>query len=122
VSPRSDEFLRAAQRRLGAAESSLERDPSAALSAAYYAMLYAARAALSERDASAKTHRGTWHEFRRAFVDSGAIDADLATEAQKLQPEREQADYEAWSAPESEAQCAIALAHRFLAGIEALLK
>jgi uncharacterized protein (UPF0332 family) len=122
MSPRSDEFLRAAQRRLAAAESSLDQDPSAALSAAYYAMLYAARAALSERDASAKTHRGTWHEFRSAFVARGAIDADLAAEVQKLQPEREQADYEAWSAPAPEAQRAIALAHRFLAAIEALLK
>ena len=80
VSPRSSEFLQAARRRLAAAEVALEQDPSTALSAAYYAMLYGARAALSERDTSAKTHRGTWHEFRGAFVESGRIDADLAAE------------------------------------------
>jgi uncharacterized protein (UPF0332 family) len=120
VSPRSSEFLEAARRRLAAAEVAVEKDPSTALSAAYYAMLYGARAALSERDASAKTHRGTWHEFRDAFVANGAINADLAAEVQKIQPEREQADYDAWSAPPEEARRAIELAHRFLAAIEAL--
>ncbi len=121
MSPRSSEFLQAARRRLAAAEAALNEDPSTALSAAYYAMLYGARAALSERDSSAKTHRGTWHEFRGTFVESGKIDAALAAEVQKLQPEREQADYDAWSAPIDEARRAIDLAHRFLAAIKALL-
>jgi uncharacterized protein (UPF0332 family) len=53
-------------------------------------------------------------------VATGKIDADLAAEVQKLQPEREQADYDAWSAPAEEAQRAIALAHRFLSAVEAL--
>ena len=121
MSPRSSEFLQAARRRLAAAEVAANEDPSTALSAAYYAMLYGARAALSERDSSAKTHKGTWHEFRSAYVESGAIDAGLAAEVQKIQPEREQADYDAWSAPPEEAQRAIELGRRFLAAIEALL-
>jgi uncharacterized protein (UPF0332 family) len=121
VSPRSTEFLQAARRRLAAAEVAVKEDPSTALSAAYYAMLYGARAALSERDSSSRTHRGTWHEFRSAFVESGKIDAELAAEAQKIQPEREQADYDAWSAPLEEAQRAIGLAGRFLEAIETLL-
>lgn len=121
MSPRSSEFLEAARRRLAAAEVAIEQDPSTALSAAYYAMLYGARAALSEQEISAPTHRGTWHEFRRAFVDSAKIDGELAAEAQKIQPEREQADYDAWSAPAEEAQRAIELGHRFLRAIEALI-
>lgn len=44
-----------------------------------------------------------------------------AAEVQKIQAEREQADYDAWSAPAEEAQRAIQLAHRFLAAIEATL-
>jgi uncharacterized protein (UPF0332 family) len=120
MSPRSDEFLQAARRRLAAAEVAVDEDPSTALSAAYYAMLYGARAALSERDSSAKTHKGTWHEFRSAFVVNGTIDAELAAEVQKIQPEREQADYDAWSAPAEEARRAINLADRFLTAIEAL--
>jgi uncharacterized protein (UPF0332 family) len=120
VSPRSSEFREAARRRLAAARVALEEDPSTALSAAYYAMLYGARAALSERGISAKTHQGTWHEFRRAFVESGEIDPTVAAEVQKIQPEREQADYDAWAAPTEEARRAIELASSFLAAIEAL--
>jgi uncharacterized protein (UPF0332 family) len=114
MSPRSSEFLAAAQRRLAAAETVLEEDSATALSAAYYAMLYGARAALSERGVSAKTHRGTWHEFRQAFVESGEVDVDLAASVQKIQPEREQADYDAWSVPPDEALHTIELARRFL--------
>lgn len=121
MSPRSSEFLEAAKRRLAAAEVAVEQDPSTALSAAYYAMLYAARAALSERDTSARTHRGAWHEFRRAFVETGRVDAELAAEVQKMQPEREQADYDAWAAPATEARRAIDLAHRFLEAIDEIL-
>jgi uncharacterized protein (UPF0332 family) len=121
MSPRSSEFLEAARRRLAAAEAVLRRDPSTALSAAYYAMLYGARAALSERGIHAKTHRGVWHEFRRAFAETGALDGDLAASVQKIQPEREQADYDAWSAPAEEAQRAIELARSFLAAVAALL-
>jgi uncharacterized protein (UPF0332 family) len=84
-------------------------------------MLYAARAALSERDTYAKTHQGTWHELRRAFVERGLLDADLVTEAQKVQPERERADYEAWAAPKDRAREVVELARLFLAAIESLL-
>jgi uncharacterized protein (UPF0332 family) len=120
MSPRSSEFLEAARRRLAAADVVVEEDPSTALSAAYYAMLYGARAALSERGISAKTHRGAWHEFRRAFVESGEINADLAASVQKIQPEREHADYDAWSAPAEDARHAIELAYSFLAAVEGL--
>jgi uncharacterized protein (UPF0332 family) len=122
VSPRSDELLQAAKRRLAAASVVVEEDPSTALSAAYYAMLYAARAALSECDVSAKTHRGIWHELRRALVDTGELDADLAASVQKIQPEREQANYDAWFAPDEDARNAIDLAQRFLTAIEAALE
>lgn len=120
MSPRSDELIQAGRRRLAAASVVVEEDPSAALSAAYYAMLYAARAALSERDVTAKTHRGVWHELRRVFVDTGELDADLASAVQKIQPEREQADYDAWFTPAADANKAIELAQRFLVAIEEL--
>lgn len=122
MSPRSEEFFGAARRRLSAATVVADRDPSTALSSAYYAMLYAARAALSERDVYAKTHRGVWHEFRQAFVQTGEFDAALAGAAHKVQPEREQADYDAWMAPVEEARRVIELAQEFLQAIERLLK
>ncbi len=121
MSPRSTEFMQAAHRRLGAATVAIDADPSTALSAAYYAMLYAARAALSERDIYAKTHRGTWYELQRAFVDSGELDPELATAVRNVQRNREQADYDAWPAPTDNAMQAIELARQFLETIEALL-
>lgn len=122
MSPRSAEFLDAARRRLAAARTVLGDDPASALSVAYYSMLYAARAALSERDIYAKTHTGTWHELRRAFVEPGCLDAQLVSRAQRVQLEREQSDYEAWAAPEHEARRVIALADEFLAAIEAAIR
>ena len=53
-----------AQERLEAARALLERRLlGAAVSDAYHAILYAARAALSEQDKNARTHRGTWSLF-----------------------------------------------------------
>jgi uncharacterized protein (UPF0332 family) len=122
VSPRSDEMLEAARRRLAASEAVVDDDPSTALSAAYYSMLYAARAALSERDVSVKTHRGVWHELRRTFVDTSELDAELFATVHKIQPEREQADYDAWFADPADASRAIDVAQRFLSAIEDLFK
>ncbi|MCA1707261.1 MAG: hypothetical protein LC808_29950 [Actinobacteria bacterium] len=54
MSPRSEEFLAVARQRLEAARSSLAQGhPEVALSAAYV-VLYAARAALSEQETSAR--------------------------------------------------------------------
>lgn len=121
MSPRSEEFLDGAKRRLEAARRALAADPATALSAAYYSALYAARAALSERDKYAKSHTGTWHLFREEFVDNGGFDPKLASAAQSLQPKRERADYQAWAAPEKEAVSAIDLAAAFLGAIEELI-
>lgn len=49
MSPRSEEFLQQARERLSDAEAILgTAHPAVVVSAAYYGMLYAARAALSE--------------------------------------------------------------------------
>ncbi len=113
--------MTAAHRRLAAARAAADEDPAAALSAAYYAMLYAARAALSEREGHSRTHRGTWHEFRLAFVESGEIDPGLSAAVQKVQPEREQADYEAWPASRDDADRVIELAAHFVTAVQAAL-
>ena len=121
MSPRSAEFLEAATRRLKAARGAIDDDPATAISVSYYAMLYGVRAALSERDRYAKTHSGTWHEFRETFVVSGEFDRNLASEAQRIQPERELADYAAWPASRVEAERVIELAARFLTAARALV-
>ena len=65
VSPRSQEFMDQARDRAAAAAELFQAGHiEIAVSSAYYAMLYAARAALSEDDESARTHRGRWNAFR----------------------------------------------------------
>jgi uncharacterized protein (UPF0332 family) len=122
VSPRSRELFEQARERLRAARGALDIDvPGAAVSAGYYAMLYAARAALSEEDQYAKTHRGTWGLFRDAFVTSGRFDRSLHAAAQDVQREREAADYDAKAFPPKRAEEIVAVAEQFVAAVGTLL-
>jgi uncharacterized protein (UPF0332 family) len=92
-----------------------------AVSAAYYAMLYAARAALSEEDRNARTHSGTWQLFKETFVDAGRFASELAAAAQATQPLREGADYDARRISAEEAERVCALAARFVNAIGELV-
>ena len=116
MSPRSEELMASARDRLAAARATVEGGfHSAATSAAYYAMLYAARAALSEEDRNAKTHAGTWALFRETMVTSGRIDESLFSEVHRIQQLREATDYDALMIPPEEAERIVLLAERFLA-------
>jgi uncharacterized protein (UPF0332 family) len=74
VSPRSAELLERARQGVTSARVLVDAGQAAtAVSAAYYAMLYAARAALSERDRTARSHGGIWAAFREEFVLAQAL-------------------------------------------------
>jgi uncharacterized protein (UPF0332 family) len=122
MSPRSEEFLESADGRLRAARVTLEAgESSVSLSASYYAMLFAARAALSELDRYAKTHTGTWELFRESFVFPGRFDPALARAGQRAQALRWSSDYDALVvAPEDAAQW-LQTAERFVAAVRAML-
>ena len=123
MSPRSEEFLASARERLASARDLLLTGHSeTSAGAAYYAMLYAARAALSEQDLNAKTHRGTWHLFRDSFVASGRFEPGLYEASQEAQRLREAADYEAGGAAPEEAERVVAAAERFVATVESVLE
>jgi uncharacterized protein (UPF0332 family) len=122
MSPRSEEFIEQARERLIAAREALSAGHSTvAVSVAYYAMLYAARASLSEGDEHARTHRGTWNLFRERYVATDAFDDALFRLAQQAQTAREGADYEAATPSEEEAQRYVDGAAEFLAGVEQML-
>jgi uncharacterized protein (UPF0332 family) len=122
VSPRSEEFWAAARDRLAAARTARESGfAAAAVSLAYYGMLYAARAALSEEDRNAKTHSGLWTTFVHTFVTSGRFDAELAAQARSAQRSREAVDYDAREVSPEEADDALRAAERFVGAVEALL-
>ncbi len=108
--------------RLGAAHAAVAaRFYPNAVSAASYAMLYAARAALSEEDRNAKTHSGTWNLFRETFVVDGRFDSVLFAQAHGTQKLREAADYDALMVPQDEAERIVGLADRFIAAVAALV-
>ena len=122
MSPRSEELLNAARERLRDAEQLVaDRRFTGTVSLAYYASLYAARAALSEANANARTHRGTWDLFRTTFVDSGRFDSALLVEVRRSQGLREEADYAALQIDAQTAASEVELARRFVAAVERLL-
>jgi uncharacterized protein (UPF0332 family) len=122
VSPRSQEFMEQARDRVAAAAQMLSAEHlEAAVSAAYYSMLYAARAALSEQGEHARTHRGTWNLFRSRYVVTDAFDAELFTLAQHAQAAREGGDYEAVRPSRAEADRYVSGAADFIAAVERML-
>ena len=92
----------------------------ATVSLAYYAMLYAARAALSEEDLYARTHSGTWMLFRDTFVVKGLFDEELFQRSHKTLPLRLGVDYEAMRVTQHDAEAVVELAERFVAAVAAL--
>jgi uncharacterized protein (UPF0332 family) len=111
-----------ARERLTDARTLLEAGgTSSVVGLAYYAMLYAARAALSEEDRNAKTHSGTWNLFRETYVESGRFAAELYDGARKTQATREAADYDALTVRRDQAEEIVSLAERFVAATDAML-
>ncbi len=122
MSPRSQEFYDRARERLEGARKNLEQgEHEIAVAAAYYAMLYGARAALSERDRHARTHRGTWNLLRQTLVADGSLSPELVAEAERMAELREGADYDAVVVERDQAERAIDSAKRFLSSLDELL-
>jgi uncharacterized protein (UPF0332 family) len=122
VSPRSNEFMDQARDRVALARQAFAGGHlEGAVSAAYYAMLYAARAALSEDDEHARTHSGTWHLFRERYVITGAFDQHLQSLAHQAQEAREGGDYEAITPEPEKAEEIVAGAGDFVAAVERML-
>jgi uncharacterized protein (UPF0332 family) len=122
VSPRSEELITVARIRLSEARAASQSGlDSSAVNAAYYAMLYAARAALSEEDVHAKTHRGTWALFRETFVARDRFDSRLLARASEAQRIREAADYDAKLPAHEDTETIVELAEQFVHAVEVML-
>ena len=122
MSPRSQEFMDQASDRLVIARQVFATGHlEGAVSAAYYAMLYAARAALSEDDEYARSHGGTWGLFYKRYVITDAFDQHLYSLAQRAQKTREQGDYEAIAPDPEEAKAIVDNAGEFIAAVEQML-
>lgn len=122
MSPRSDELLAEAHERIAAARDAMASNHlSSSVSDAYYAMLYAIRAALSEQDLHAKTHSGAWGLFHTRFVREGHFDRQLHAEAHAIQADREGVDYGAERVERDDGERILALAERFVEAVDAML-
>jgi uncharacterized protein (UPF0332 family) len=122
MSPRSEEFMAQARERAVAAQELLAAGHlEPAVSVAYYAMLNAARAALSEDDQHSRTHRGTWHLFRERCVIADAFDEKLYALAINAQGARERGDYEAVTPGSTEAKEIVDGAEAFVTAVEHML-
>lgn len=88
---------------------------SDAVSRAYYAMFYAARALLSEKNIYPKTHRGVISQFGLKFVKEGEYEKEIFDLFARAQEDREEADYGLLSEiEEEEAKKIIEGADKFL--------
>jgi uncharacterized protein (UPF0332 family) len=121
LKPRSEEYMREADRFVAAARVLLDAElPENSAAEGYQAMFAAARAALSEIDREAKTHRGTWTLFDQLFVRSDVFDSRLRTAARNAEELRYDSDYRLGGASQEEAKRVLADAEEFVAAARAM--
>ena len=95
----ADALLAKAEEKLSLARKLIDLgEYEGSLSPSYYAMLFAARGALSEKGSFPRTHEGTRSEFARVFVVGGGLPRRLAKYFDEGRALREKSDY----APEFE--------------------
>ncbi len=120
---RSRELMEQAYENLESARLVVARELFApSIGDAYYAMVNAGRAALSEEDRYSRTHRGLWHLLREIHVANGRMPADLVSRAQKAQQVRWYADYAAGRFTREVAEGVLADAERLVALVEDLYR
>lgn len=129
ISPRgmkqpTEDGLNRARNRLEGARRDLEADDyNRAVSASYYAMLYAARAALNEAGKAPKSHKGVQHQLRETYVQDGPLDAHYHSLLARAEDRRLTADYEKKpSFTAEDAEQWIARAEDFVDTIESMLR
>jgi predicted nucleotidyltransferase/uncharacterized protein (UPF0332 family) len=119
---RTHEYLDQARYQLEGARTLVNSTtPALAAAEAYFAVLNAARAALSERDLFARSHDGTWDLTYKELVLPGLLPRDFHRWAKRLQGKREEVHYKCMRLTPAEAADAYAAAERFVRGVEKLL-
>lgn len=92
-----------------------------AVSRAYYAMFYAARAAVHSEGAEPKTHSGVASEFSRLFVQTGRVTASTAKLFRQFASLRADADYEDRDITAREAKDGLRAAEQMLRAVSSVL-
>ena len=117
-----EDWLGRSRRSLLTAETVLPDDPDAACSRAYYAMFYAARAALLAADqpeaAMGRTHAGLIAAFGERLVKPGLIAVDHGRAFAQVERERLIADYTGEGVAADAAAIAVERARAFIDAVE----
>ena len=93
-----------------------------AVSRAYYAAFYAARAAIAQAGKEAHTHKGVHTMFNLVYVREGLISADVGKLLSRLFERRREADYDDGAMiTKAQSHEALGLARQFVTYIEKLL-
>ncbi|MBI1883907.1 MAG: HEPN domain-containing protein [Chlamydiae bacterium] len=94
-----------------------------AVSRAYYAAFHAAQAVLLTEGLSAQTHQGLVNLFGLHFVKTGKVDRKFGRYLSNLKDDRENGDYEIYSAIDQEvAEKALIEAQEFVEEMDRFLK
>ncbi|OGS51050.1 MAG: hypothetical protein A3K65_00965 [Euryarchaeota archaeon RBG_16_68_12] len=93
--PEAEDWLSRARSAIEEAEALAEgRFFPASITRSYYAMFYAARALLTTKGVSPKSHGGTLQKFAELFVRTGLLPAEMSSALGAAMELREQADYQ----------------------------
>ena len=94
-----------------------------AISRAYYAMFYAAKAALLSEGVDLRKHSSSVTKFRELFVVTGRVDAEYLRYLGRAQSARERSDYAPFVPPSKEgAEEILQAASAFIKKIKEILK
>ena len=124
MNPRVEAFMALARESLAAARWDLKGGfPRGAVSAAYYAMFYAATAALLDRGQEYSKHKAVMAAFGKEFAQTRQMRPDLHRYLLDAFDDRNEADYDAMAlvSPDQAGE-EIARAEQFLAEVEAHLR
>ncbi|MHC4425811.1 MAG: HEPN domain-containing protein [Planctomycetota bacterium] len=98
-------------------------DYDSAVSRAYYAMFYAAEAALLKKEMTFSSHKAVISAFGRYFVKTGVFDKRMGRDLNIIFGERQLGDYESnFSISEDNARHALEIARGFVDRIAAWLE
>lgn len=112
------EFLREAQ------DNSERRNFRSAITAAYYAVYHAARAALATKGVATRTHKGLIQQFGKHFMQTKSVSAEHGQTLTDLHDERQAADYLAMTGSLEEAAVhdSVQRAESFVNAVEEAIK
>ncbi len=117
-------FIEKAGRYLRSAELLIQdTDYDSAVSRAYYAMFYAAQAALLKRGMTFSSHKAVISAFGRHFVKTGVFEKELGRDLNIIFDQRQFGDYQPMvSISQDDARSATDAARRFVDQIAAWLE